>query len=276
VSAPGQAYELRHREWQVPEFRVLELAPRRARFCVCVPVIDEGERIRRQLERMRPFTEDLDVAIADGGSRDGSLDEGHLRTTIVRALLTKSGPGRLSAQMRMAMAWGLEQGYEGLIFVDGNDKDEPEALPRFAAKLAEGWDQIQGSRYLPGGKGVNTPLARHVAVMLLHAPLISLAARHRYTDTTNGFRGYSRRLLLDPRVQPFRDVFSAYELHYYLAIRAARLGLRVCEIPVTRVYPRNGRTPTKISPLRGNLRILGTLVRACLHRFDPPPSTGKP
>jgi hypothetical protein len=171
--------------------------------------------------------------------------------------------------MRMAMAWGMEQGYEGLIFVDGNDKDGPDALPRFAAKLAEGWDHVQGSRYVPGGEGVNTPLARHIGVRLLHAPLVSLAAHHRYTDTTNGFRAYSRRLLLDPRVQPFRDVFAAYELHYYLAIRAARLGFRVCEIPVTRVYPPRGRTPSKISPLRGNLLVLGTLLRAVCGAYDP-------
>ena len=270
MSAPGQLYELGHRQWQVPGFRVLELAPRRARWCVCVPVINEGERIRRQLERMRPFAGGLDVAIADGGSSDGSLEESYLRTTIVRALLTKTGPGRLSAQMRMAMAWGMEQGYEGLIFVDGNDKDGPDALPRFGATLAEGWDHIQGSRYVPGGKGLNTPLWRHLGVMLLHAPLISLAARHRYTDTTNGFRGYSRRLLLDSRVQPFRDVFAAYELHYYLAIRAARLRFRVCEIPVTRVYPPEGKTPSKIKPLRGSLRILGTLLRSVCGAYDPP------
>lgn len=272
MSAPGVIYALQHAEWSVPEFSVLELASRRTRFCVCVPVINEGERIRAQLERMRPFVGELDVVIADGGSTDGALDERYLRAGGVRALLTKTGPGRLSAQMRMAMAWALEQGYEGTIFVDGNNKDGPEALPRFAAKLAEGFDHVQGSRYVPGGKGVNTPLARHVGVMLLHAPVISLAARFRYTDTTNGFRAYSRRLLLDPHVRPFRDVFVAYELHYYLAIRAARLGMRVCEIPVERVYPRAGKTPTKISPMRGNLRVLGTLFRAALGHYNPRPS----
>jgi len=53
-------------------------------------------------------------------------------------------------------------------------------------------------------------------VRILHAPLVSLASRFRYTDTTNGFRGYSRRFLEDPRVAAFRDVFPGYELHYYL------------------------------------------------------------
>ncbi|HEX8431253.1 MAG TPA: hypothetical protein VF625_08190, partial [Longimicrobium sp.] len=142
-------------------------------------------------------------------------------------------------------------------------------IPAFLRALDEGYDHVQGSRYVPGGVAVNTPLSRHVGVMLLHAPLISLSAGTRYTDTTNGFRAYSRRLLEDPRVAPFRDVFQAYELHYYLAIRAARLGFRVTELPVTRAYPRGGKVPTKISPLRGNLRVLRTLFQACLHRFDP-------
>jgi dolichol-phosphate mannosyltransferase len=104
---------------------------------------------------------------------------------------------------------------------------------------------------------------------VLHAPVISLAARHRYTDTTNGFRAYSRRLLTDPRVQPLRDIFSGYELHYYLAIRAARLGLRVAETPVTRRYPSEGKTPTKISPVKGNVLVLRTLISAALGRFNP-------
>jgi hypothetical protein len=261
---------LRARGWQVPEFSVCEWGPRQTRYCVCVFVLNEGPRIRAQLGRLRAHAGRIDLVIADGGSTDGALAAGLLAASGVRALLTKIGPGRLSAQMRMALAYALYRGYEGAVVMDGNNKDDPAALPDFVRLLAAGFDHVQGSRYVTGGRGVHTPLLRHLAVRWLHAPLISLAAGFRYTDSTNGFRAYSRRLLLDPRVAPFRDVFADYELHYYLAIRAARLGLRVCETPVTRAYPPKGRVPTKIRGLSGNLRILRTLWRACRHHYDPP------
>ena len=59
-----------------------------------------------------------------------------------------------------------------------------------------------------GESSNNTPWERYWAVRLIHAPLISLAAGFHYTDTTNGFRAYSRRLLLDSRVAPFRHVIA--------------------------------------------------------------------
>ncbi|MFQ3671145.1 MAG: glycosyltransferase family 2 protein [Verrucomicrobiia bacterium] len=242
-----------------------------ARYAICVFVINEGERVRAQLNRMKSICAGLvDVVVADGGSTDGSLDSAFLEGAGVTALLVKTGPGRLSAQMRMGLAWCLSRGYEGCLTIDGNGKDGLEAIPRLVQLLEEGWDHVQGSRYLAGGHHENTPWLRHWGVQLVHAPLISLAARFRYTDTTNGFRAYSRRLLEDPRVQPFRDCFMGYELHYYLAIRAARLGFRCCETPVSRVYPAHGKTPTKISPLRGNLLVLKTLLLTCLGGYDPP------
>ena len=48
----------------------------------------------------------------------------------LRALLIKRGPGKLSAQMRMAMSFALDEGYEGIIVVDGNGKDDVAAIPR--------------------------------------------------------------------------------------------------------------------------------------------------
>jgi dolichol-phosphate mannosyltransferase len=253
----------------VPGHDRIILAPRRHPYAVAVFCLNENGRVRSQLARMAPLADAIDILVADGGSNDGSVESESLAAARVRALLVKRGPGRLSAQMRMAFAFALDEGYEGLVVIDGNGKDDVAAIPRFVALLREGYDHVQGSRYIAGGRGVNTPLSRSIGVRLLHAPLISLAARRRYTDTTNGFRGYSRRLLADPRVAPLRDVFVGYELHYYLAIRAARLGFRVTETPVTRAYPAGAPPPTKIRGLRGNLGVLGALWDVVWGRFDP-------
>lgn len=253
----------------VPAHERQVFAEKRHRYCVAVFVINEGERVRDQLRGMASLADTIDIIVADGGSTDGSLALDTLAEFRLRALLIKRGPGKLSAQMRMAIAFVLAEGYDGLVVIDGNGKDDFTAIPRFIESLDAGFDHIQGSRYIPGGRGINTPLSRTLGVRLLHAPLISLAAGARYTDTTNGFRAYSRRLLSDPRVDPLRDVFNGYELHYYLAIRAARLGFRCIEIPATRRYPDSGRVPTKISPLKGNLAVLRTLLSAVAGRFNP-------
>lgn len=260
-----------NKDWQVPSSKIIEFSGKRSNRCVCIPVINEGERIRNLLDRMscNNIMDKYDVIIADGGSTDGSLEEEYLRRMKVRALLIKTGPGKLSAQMRMVMAYGLDEGYEGFVFIDGNNKDDPEAIPRFMAKLEDGYDFVQGSRYIPGGRGINTPTFRHYGIKFLHSPVISLAARRRFTDTTNGFRAYSAKLLLDPRVQPFRDVFCTYELLFYLAIRASRLNMRVTEIPTTRAYPAKGKTPSKISPIKGNLRLFKILFKSAFIGYNP-------
>lgn len=255
---------------QVPAFDAHEYRPRRADYCVCVFVINENGKLHKQLEKMQPYAEVADVVVADGGSTDGSTERSILEPLGVNTLLVRTGPGKLGAQMRMAFAWALDRGYKGVVCIDGNGKDGPEGIPRIVEKLEAGIDHVQGSRYRPGGVSENLPLSRWVGLKFVHAPLVSLASRFRYTDTTNGFRGYSRRLLEDSRVAVFRDVFVGYELHYYLAIRAARLKFRVCEVPVARRYPAHGPTPTKISPVRGNLRVLRCLFAACLGQYNPP------
>ena len=246
--------------WQIPAHTAQVFAPKRHRHALVIPVINEGERIRRQLQAVAAANPAVDVVIADGGSTDGSLEPGWL---------VKTGPGRLSAQLRIAYAWCLKEGYEGIVTIDGNGKDGVDAISRFVVALESGQDYVQGSRYRPGGKAVNTPFDRKLAGRLIHAPVLSLAGRRWYTDTTNGFRGYSRRYLLDARVAPFRDVFQTYELLFYLTVRAGQLGYRTCEIPVTRIYPPTGKTPTKIAGLSGRLTMLGEVMRVALGRFAP-------
>ncbi len=257
-----------HPAWQFPDFTLKELAPKKHKYCVCVFVINEGQKVQKQLKLMKKYAGQVDIIVADGGSTDGSLETNFLKSVQVTALLTKTGPGKLSAQMRMAFAYVLHKGYAGVVVIDGNNKDDVSAIPDFIKLLDKGYDHIQGSRFIKGGHAINTPLERLLAVRLVHSPLISLAARHRHTDTTNGFRAYSAKLLADPQVAVFRDIFMTYELHYHLAIEAARLKkFKLTETPVTREYPKKGKTPTKISPIKGNAHVMGVLLKAIRGKY---------
>ncbi|MCX9147986.1 glycosyltransferase family 2 protein [Erythrobacter sp. WG] len=255
--------------WQVPAHEVALYGPRRNAYALVIPVINEGARIRGQLARIADAGLPVDVVIADGGSTDGSLDADFVAGVGVRAVLTKTGPGKLSAQLRMAYAWCLRQGYAGIVTIDGNGKDGVEAVSDMVAKLEEGCDYVQGSRYLPGGAAENTPLERTIANRLIHAPVLSIAGRHWFTDTTNGFRAYSTRYLTHPDVQPFRDVFSVYNLLFYLTVRAGQLGMKVAHVPVARRYPDDGKVPTKIGGLASKLALLGETVTAATGGYTP-------
>lgn len=256
--------------WQVPSFETVLWLGKQYDYCVVIPVINEGERIKNLLTKMAALQIDAlaDIIIVDGGSKDGSLELSLLQQGRVRGLLLKLGPGKLSAQLRCAYAFALDQGYEGIVTIDGNDKDDPEAIPRFITALKEGIDFVQASRFIPGGTAENTPRSRDFAIRFIHAPMLSLFSGFPWTDTTQGFRAYSRRVLLDPRVAPFRDVFATYELLAYLSHRVPRLGYRCVELSTIRRYPR-GEVPTKISSVKGNLTVLLVLMRACLNRYAP-------
>ena len=255
----------------VPTFAYYEYEQKRKEYVVLIPVINEGERILKELYRAykHQIADHADIVICDGGSTDGSLEERKLRKLSVNTLLVKKDKGKQGAQLRMGIYWALRRGYRGVITIDGNHKDSIEDVPRFIRKLEEGYDLVQGSRFVRGGRAVNTPFVRNIAVRLIHAPVISLTAGQRFTDTTNAYRAYSARYLSDDRVAPLRDIFMTYELLAYLSVRATQLGYRACEIPVTRAYPRRGKTPTKISFLKGNSELMKILFRNFLGAYNP-------
>jgi glycosyltransferase involved in cell wall biosynthesis len=255
--------------WEVPAMEVPLWQGKKHPYCVVIPVINEGDRIRNLLKRMQAcqITATADIIIVDGGSTDDSMELEALKGFEVNGLVVKKGPGKLSAQLRCAYAFALDQGYQGIVTIDGNDKDDPDAIPKFIDALNDGVDFVQASRFISGGVAENTPKSRDFAIRFIHAPALSMSSGFRWTDTTQGFRAYSRKMLLDPAIGPFRDIFREYEMLAYLSHRAPQLNYRCVEIATVRRYPK-GEVPTKISAFRGNLKVLQTLARACLGHYN--------
>lgn len=257
---------------EIPEYKEEIYFEKRQKYCLLIPLYNERERYSRQVMKMRKGNvfDKVDVIICDGGSDDGLTDGDFLKKSGHRALLVRSGAGRYSTDLRMGYSWALLQGYEGIISVDGNNKDDVSGgIGGFISKLDEGFGYVQGSRFIKGGKGIRTPMARYLAMRYITKPVMTYCAGMKLTDTPNGFKAYSKEFLEDRRVQPFRKIFYGYELIYYLPVKACRLGYKVTEIPVTRVYPKNGEVPTKVGGFRGNIYILSILWNMLRKKYEP-------
>ena len=139
---------LYERQTGVPKFVSSEFAERTKDYVVLIPIINEGNRILKELYRAyrHKIAGYADIVICDGGSTDGCTDEKRLRKLKVNTLLVKQDAGKQGAQLRMGIWWALQRGYQGIITIDGNNKDSIEDVPHFIEKLKAGYDLVQGSR----------------------------------------------------------------------------------------------------------------------------------
>lgn len=258
---------------EVPPHKIEAFTPKRTKYCFMPIVYNEGEKFIKQLHRMAPNAGLADIIVCERRSTDGATNPELLKSVGVRALLTTDAPGGATA-IRMGLAYAIAEEYDGVILIDGNGKDGVEALPQYLAKLDEGYDFVQGSRFMPGGVEKNTPLLRRIGIKMIMSPLIWLGTRHWYTDPTNGFRGYSMRYITHPEVEPLRECFRHFNVQYYLSVKAPALGLRVVEIPVERVYPDDGSVPTKVTGIRRNFQAFWEMVVTVFGGYDVPKTNG--
>ena len=235
------------------------------KYAIIIPVINEGERIQKELRELKKFSKIVDIAIVDGGSTDNSVNDNFLKKMGVVKKITS--PLGQSIQYQHGFNWALKKGYRGIITIDGNNKDDVSVLPNYIKALDDGFDYVQGSRFIKGGKHVNTPQERIFFNRFIISPLLSLTAGYWYTDTPNAFRAYSRKYLEHPKVKPFRKIFKRYELLFYLTVRANRLSLKTKEIPVTRKYPKD-HVPTKIVGWK-KLLDMWNIFKISLGLYDP-------
>jgi dolichol-phosphate mannosyltransferase len=223
---------------------------------------NEASKIGRVIERFPPGLVDR-IVVVDDASTDETPAVAAQKGAVVVTHTRRSGAG---AAIRTAIKYATAEGFDVLVVLAGNDKDRPAEIVRLLAPMAEaGYDFVQGSRYLAGGDFGNMPFYRQLATRYVHPLLFSLFVGRRFTDTTNGFRAIRLSALRDARIDIDQPWLDHYELEPYLFFKMNRLGYRVTEVPVTKIYPPHELGYTKMKPITGWWSILRPLLLLGLH-----------
>jgi len=221
------------------------------------PAYNEQGKIGNAVSRV-PRDIVSQILVFNDGSTDQTKYEAEQQGAVVISNSTPQGVGNA---IRMGINYATEHNFDIMVILAGNNKDDPTEIPRLVEPIInEGFDFVQGSRYLKGGLyGGDMPRYRLLATSIIHPKLLSLITNTKITDSTNGFRAFKLSILNDKRMDIYQPWLDKYELEVYLFYKVIDLGYKFKEVPVSKIYPPKALGYTKMKPVTGWWSILRPL-----------------
>lgn len=195
---------------------------------VVIPAFNEAAALPATIAGLRAAHPELDVVVVDDGSVDDTAAVARALGVQVLPLPFNLGIG---GALRCGFKFAVREGYQRALQFDADGQHDPDEIDNLLAPLTDGADLVIGCRF-SGSAAYQVGRSRRVAMGILRVLTRWLTGR-RFTDTSSGFRAFSR-----PMLERFAE---DYPLEYMDSVEAlvlaVRAGYDVREVP-TAMRPR--------------------------------------
>ena len=214
-------------------------------IAVLVPCYNAAEWIEELVRRITPFVAASDIYLVDDGSADDTRSAIEKSGAVLLVHPQNKGKGEA---LRTGFAAILNAGYDGLITLDADLQHLPEHLPAFLEAAPE-FDIVVGTRaYELRNMPVHRWATNHVTSMI-----VSWVGGTRIHDSQSGYRYLSARAVRDIPLSTVK-----YDMESEQLIRAARMGMKIGEVPVETVYCGSA---SYINPVADTVRFIRMACR---------------
>jgi len=237
-------------------------------ICIVLPTYNERENILKLIPQIEEVCQKNNlsnfIVIVDDNSPDGT---GQLADQLAEQygnikVLHRPRKSGIGSAYKEGFRIALDELAADVIFeMDADLSHNPEFIPGFIRRLAEGFDAVVGSRYIPGGGIKGWSFYRRLVssgANFLARLLVGIKIR----DVTSGYRAFKADLLRAINYQSVKSEGYAFQIEMiYLCEKA---GYRVGEEPIIFIDRKIGRS--KLSR-REVIRFAGATLRLFLTRL---------
>jgi len=202
------------------------------KYSVVVPFHNEEDNVTVLYDRLKQVMERVgepfELVLVDDGSSDGTF---RLLTEIAmvdsRVLVVKL---RRNFGQTAALVAGFDHATgEFIVAMDGDLQHDPEEIPKFIEKLAEGYDLVSGWRE----HRIDSLIMRRIPSRCANWLMAKLSGVDIH-DFGTTFKGYRRELI--------QNIPLYGELHRFIPALASWHGASICEVPIANLNREQGRS----------------------------------